>query len=256
MKFSEILRQLAQRERSVEQLRDLQAQVFSNRRDLAAVFPDHFLLHRQADFEGVGGDFCAVAMVDGFCMLAVVDSIGHSLEGVAGSLAIHLMLMDAWHQGKTDPALAIQHMHAMAGRYFSHNITCDLGISRYHAHSRTLDYAGAKRRAHTVTGAGALIVINASRISVGQERGEIDAVVCHRSIMHPRTRLFMATDGIESQPGGAQGKALGSVGLRRWLRDTSVLPLSAQAGAIEGLWSDWIDGRSQTDDVLMVGVEF
>lgn len=254
MNFPNILRQIAQREASVQQLGDLQRGIFAEKL-LPEIFPNHFLIHKQADFGDMGGDFMVCERVGGFSMLAVVDSIGHSLEGVAGSLAVYVMLCDAWQKGLHDPAKALEHMHAMATHTFRNKVTADLGICRYDHHTRTLLYAGAKRRAHLMNEAGDLHILQAARISIGQERGE-PGIACHEAIMHPRTRLYMSTDGMESQPGGPQGKVLGSRNLRKWIKDTSAFALADQGKSLQSMWSNWMDGRYQVDDVILLGVEF
>ncbi len=250
MNLDRILKELTRRERSLASLRNLQEQAFASKMALEKVFPNHFVIDSPAD--GVGGDWYNAMKVGEKRILIVADSVGHSLEGAAGSLALHAIISDGLQRGILDPKDLISFMHKKVAKYFRHQLTCDLGIVALDENQ--VIFSGAKRPAIIHQGERDHWILPANRISIGQERGERVELHQHTIAINPGARVFITSDGAENAL-NRKGARLGSKRVRRLIVETSILPLLEQKTTISNYLNGWINGAEREDDILVVGVE-
>ena len=73
--------------------------------------------------------------------------------------------------------------------------------------------------------------------------------------LEPGDRIFLFTDGMPDQFGGAKGKKLKISGLTEWIEETAPLPMDEQASLLRFRFEEWIGEQAQVDDVLLIGIE-
>ena len=70
------------------------------------------------------------------------------------------------------------------------------------------------------------------------------------------TKLIFNTDGLAQQIGGKELKPFGAKSVKNAVQEMINQPFSEQSAIIEKLHLSWRGGLAQTDDILMVGMEF
>ena len=71
----------------------------------------------------------------------------------------------------------------------------------------------------------------------------------------PGDRLFLFSDGFQSQFGGEQGKKINKNRFRELLLKTSHLPISEQKLEVRKYFNEWMGNNDQVDDVCVIGIE-
>lgn len=66
----------------------------------------------------------------------------------------------------------------------------------------------------------------------------------------------MFSDGITDQFGGPLGKKIKRAGLLEWLKSIHHAPMSQQREYIKSAFKDWKGTHEQTDDVIIMGIQF
>lgn len=238
---------------SIDVIRKKKEVIVSNSSDLKDVFANSWVIDMPCHDSKIGGDFLYVKQVKNKSIIAVIDSIGHSLEGVSAAISIYAMISFAVEGGITDPGDIITQMHRVAETTFKGEITCDLGIARWDSNINQLSYAGAKRRGY-YSKKGGIVVIPSSRISIGQSGSDKHLVSTTTIDFGIGDRLYMATDGIESMI-NKNGKRLGTKNLRNWIEEINTFDICAQKELFQLKIDDWMHETERHDDIMIVGIE-
>ncbi len=98
--------------------------------------------------------------------------------------------------------------------------------------------------------------VKGSRYSIGEYSQRVENVVNTQFQIKPKDRLFMYTDGIIDQFGGEENKKFGRKRLEKLLQSTFSLPIEEQKSKLADCINTWKKGFIQTDDMLLVGIEF
>ena len=75
----------------------------------------------------------------------------------------------------------------------------------------------------------------------------------HEVFAEPTTRLYLTTDGILDQAGGANGFGMGKNVFKNILMSMISTPMSEQESTFKRLLDDYRGGTSQRDDILLLG---
>ncbi len=227
---------------------------------LEEYFPGSFILFRPRDI--VSGDLYWFAEREGSVVVVAADCTGHGVPGALLSLIGASIFNEAVvEQGLTDPAaildMAREGMIAALNRSDAEGDQRDgmnAGLVTIQADRRKLAYAGAYAPLYLVRN-GELVEYKGDRMPIGQHEGAVIQFTRTEIDLHPGDRIYLFSDGMQDQFGGADGKKLRSSGLRKWLLETATLSMDDQYQALSDRFRMWKGEQEQVDDVLLIGIE-
>lgn len=226
---------------------------------LQELFPESFILFRPRDI--VSGDLYWFASCKDELVVAAADCTGHGVPGALLSLiGASLFREVVQERGVTAPGALLdavrEGMIAALGRNegAEHRDGMNVAVVSI-AHDRSkLRYAGAYGPLYLVR-KGELIEYKGDRMPIGLHEGEVRPFSEEAVALLPGDRVYLFSDGMPDQFGGAHGKKLRSVGLKEWLRSTAHLPMDEQHQAISDQFRMWMGEEEQVDDVLLIGLQ-
>ena len=241
-----------------------------SQRDLAACLPDHVLLWEPRDV--VGGDFFVFRHFDDGFFIAVIDCTGHGVPGAFMTL-IMASLLDRLlqHGNPRDPASVMAEMNRMVKSTLAQDGKhedgggsddgMDSAFVWFNPAQRSLTWASAKTPLFIVEPASSdaaasvkVEQINGDRMGVGYRTTPMRHTwVNHNLNLAPGSSVFITTDGIIDQPGGAKRIAFGKKRLKNMLIEHHALPLMAQGSRIMQTFSAYQGEQTRRDDVTFFG---
>ncbi|WP_299456082.1 SpoIIE family protein phosphatase [uncultured Microscilla sp.] len=245
---------------SIRAAQVIQQAILPNAHSLQLLLGDHFIVFRPRDV--VSGDFYWVNKVQGQTVLASVDCTGHGVPGAFISLIGHNLLDKVILQQKiTDPSIIINTLHTEivhllkqeAGR---NNYGMDLTVCAWQHTSEgcQLAFCGAKNSFYyTLPHQSGYIALKGTRKSVGGIQPE-NIHFTNQSVCLPSGSMFyIGSDGIEDQ-NDKKRKKLGTKKVLRILSDAAHLPTAEQKLLLENSLQQHMEGTTQRDDILLIGV--
>jgi serine phosphatase RsbU (regulator of sigma subunit) len=190
----------------------------------------------------VGGDFYWVSPAGPKTTIAVFDCTGHGVPGAFLTLvAVSTLERIVGESSDLAPAEILRRLNRLIRRLLNQDLAepasndgMDAAICQIDKAARTLVFASA-RLSLLVERSGRLTRLQGDRISIGYADSPADPHFHETTVpLDDTTRLFLVTDGLTDQPGGAKGLAFGFRRLVRTLADHQGEPL---AGALEGVKS-------------------
>ncbi len=249
----------------------------SSREDMAASLSDYFLHWEPRD--KVGGDYYFCRKFADGVFIALIDCTGHGVPGAFMTLIMaafldHVLLED----NRNDPAAALAFMNRKVktalGQIGEQNIV-PIEISRFskmaskehsddgmdtafvwiNLASNKMVYAGAKTPLFLLEQrAGAVSAIDGDKKGVGYVDTPMDYVWTNREIdLSKGTCVYLTTDGIIDQIGGAKGIAFGKKRFCNLLLEHSGKPMEEQKDIILRAFYDYQGGQHRRDDVSLLG---
>lgn len=222
-------------------------------------FPESFILFRPRDI--VSGDLYWFGERDGRVVVAAADCTGHGVPGallsLIGASLFQEMVME---KGHLDPATILDGardgMIAALGRNDESDQRdgMNVGLVSIDRAASVLAYAGAYGPLYIIR-KGELLEHKGDRMPIGLHAGQITPFQRHDIPVERGDRIFLFSDGMPDQFGGPGGKKLRSAGLKRWLLETSTLPMDDQHQALSDRFRMWKGEEEQVDDVLLIGIE-
>ena len=226
-------------------------------RALAEQFPgEYFVLWLPRDT--VGGDFYFYRSTDKGHVVGLVDCAGHGVAGAIMTMMAHAALEMALDQMPADDPAAlltrtddiIRAMLPDAQRHQQLAMTMDVGLCCLNPQQRTLVFAGAHINLFWSDG-------HASHEVTGQRRGLNDRRRGRYTntdlAIPPEGSVYLLSDGLLDQSGGAQGYGFGKARFNEWMRTHAGQPLSAQDIALRQVLADYQGDQPQRDDITVLG---
>ena len=244
---------------SIAYAQTLQEGVLVTKRELSALLGAHFVLWRPRDL--VGGDFYWVhASRSGGCYVALADCTGHGVPGALMTMALNAVLDHAVDRNTPEPdALLVEinsRMREILHRNSREKMRDDgLDIAVCRIEGNVLTFAGANLPLYVRRG-DAVQMIKGDRMSVGYRSSREDfAFTLQRWEAQAGDIIYLTSDGYIDQNGGAKDFAFGR---RRFMELLAALPpgdMELQKDALEDALQNYMEGRSQRDDITVLGVQ-
>ena len=76
----------------------------------------------------------------------------------------------------------------------------------------------------------------------------------HQFDLEPGDIVYLFSDGYADQFGGDRGKKYMYKRFRETLIELSQLPMEEQADRLKTIMENWMGGREQVDDILVIGI--
>ncbi|WKZ66888.1 MAG: SpoIIE family protein phosphatase [Flavobacteriales bacterium] len=244
---------------SIRYARRIQRAVLPEADGLQALCPESFILFRPRDL--VSGDLFWFAEVDGRKVVAAADCTGHGVPGALLSLIGAALFQEIVRDRRTvEPAAILdalregfmQVLNRNEGA--SHRDGMNVSVAALDAGHATLRFAGAYHPLYLLRD-GAITELKGDRMPIGIHEGEVAPFTQQEVALLPGDRIYLFSDGITDQFGGAAGKKLRGAGFRQWLLDTASLSMEEQHQALSDRFRIWKGEEEQVDDVLLIGIQ-
>lgn len=226
---------------------------------MAACFADFCLLYQPKDI--VSGDFFWFAELGGRVAFAAADCTGHGVPGaMMAVLARNLLDAAALTWPRESPGYWLSHVHMevirMLGASQGENLDgMDVGLCAYNPITRQLAFSGANRPLWRLRG-GVLEEIKGDKTAIGGHTPQNFEFAVFEQEVEKGDRIFLFSDGIVDQFGGPQARKFTPARLRDLIVGAHDKRLQEFQPALAAYFREWIGGGVQTDDILLLGVEF
>lgn len=247
---------------SIRYAKRLQETILPPGKIIKEMFPDSFVLFRPKDI--VSGDFYWFRQVKNKLLFAVVDSTGHGVPGAFMSLVgfngLNQSIKENENHLEADLVLASFHKIAQenlnkSNEYQNVRDSMDMALCIYDTRTRNLEYSGANIPMYLVRD-GVLQQIKPNKCSIGSmEHGEYKFQK-HTIPMLTNDKVYLFSDGFVDQFGGPKGRKFMYNQFRQMILGVHGEEMEQQKKEFELRLDTWMEGYSQVDDILFVGVSF
>lgn len=225
---------------------------------LQACFADAAVLWEPRDV--VGGDIYWVSASPRRTTVAVLDCTGHGVPGgFMTMVAISTLERIVAERDDLSPAEILRRLNGLMRRLLNQDVPdpasndgMDAAICQIDAANRTIAFAGAKLSLLLARG-DAVTRIRGDAISIGYADSPPDP--CFRETTLPLTdptRIFLATDGMVGQPGGARRMAFGYRRLMRLIAERADAPLERVLHGLKAEFAAYAGDEPRRDDMTVV----
>lgn len=239
----------------------LQKALLPSDSEIVSIFPNSFVIYRPK--HALSGDFYWFHQSEKAKCMAVIDCTGHGVPGAMLTVMIDSALNQIVKSEKrTNPQIVLglldyiihEQLHKTSDK-ISVQDGADLGFIEYSKSTKILRFSGAHSNCFLVNNNG-VKYLKGSRYSIGEYSERIENINNTNIEVQANDRLFMYTDGVVDQFGGEEDRKFGRKRLQELIQKTFFLPIAQQKLQLENYLSEWKGEKTQTDDILLVGIEF
>jgi ligand-binding sensor domain-containing protein/serine phosphatase RsbU (regulator of sigma subunit) len=245
---------------SINYAKRIQSSILPDVNKLREAFGDAFIIFHPRDI--VSGDFYWFDRIDEEIFVIVcADSTGHGVPGAFMSMIGSTLLQDiVSRKGITRPSEVLTLLDKQIFSTLNQNI--DVGVSNdgmdmvvfeFNVKTRQVRFASAMRPVIIVLG-GESYYIRGNRCSVGGESVIEKFFDDQEYFLAKGDTVYMFSDGLPDQFGGADGKKMKIARLKKLLEEVSRQPMSEQKEIISNFYFDWKGDYEQVDDILLMGI--
>ncbi|WP_130471521.1 SpoIIE family protein phosphatase [Candidatus Magnetaquicoccus inordinatus] len=247
---------------SIQYARTIQQSLLPNPALWQAVLPESFVLWLPRDV--VGGDIYFVDATEESILLALLDCTGHGVPGAFMTMiAVAGLRRIVREEGIRQPNQLLQALNGAIkstlhqdSEHAQSNDGLDIGLLVVERHKQQLLYAGARIPLLLVRD-GVLTVLPAERKSLGYKESRLEqSYTVHTVPIEPGLTVYLTSDGVIDQLGGAKGLPLGN---RRWqalLREHCRQPLAWQKELLLDAFLNYQGDMERMDDVTVIGLRW
>ncbi len=218
----------------------------------------------------VGGDFYFMFEAGAALYIGVADCTGHGVPGALMSSAAYAAVRQVLKQpsraadipldvllNEIDIHLRDSMRHDQAGV----DQGMDLGLCRLTRGTALLEFAGCGIDAYIIepseqvsASATGLRMLASRKRGLGyRARGIAAGIPVHRVVLRDGLRVYLPSDGVFDQPGGAHGFGLGRAPFEQMLLKLVQEPLGRQAHLFETMLQEYRGDLAQRDDITLLG---
>jgi serine phosphatase RsbU (regulator of sigma subunit) len=241
---------------SIEYAKKIQKAILPSNELMKICLPFSFVYYRPRDI--VSGDFYWVHSIGEKVLIACADSTGHGVPGAIVSMIGNNGLNTCVNEyGLSKPSQILEALNKYVEETFEKskdavNDGMDIALCLIDFNQQTLEYAGANMPLYTVRG-NVLDVIKADKQPIGRfdyRKPFTNHVISFNDI----DNVYLTSDGIQDQFGGAKGKKFKLRRLKRLLLELSQHPINEQQKLMNETFLDWKEDEEQVDDVCFIGI--
>ncbi len=216
---------------------------------------EYFIFFRPRDI--VSGDFYWFTYHKGKIIIAAVDCTGHGVPGafmsILGSESLNTIVKG---MGITDPAQILEMQDQLIKNALKQEETdtkdgMDMAICVIDKEKNILEFAGAKNPLVYIKD-NQLFQVKATRRGIGED---VDIPFKKETVIIDKpTWFYIFSDGYKDQfGGGKQMRKFMKKFFYELLFEIHTKPAQEQQKILEQRLLDWMNGYSQTDDILVIG---
>ncbi len=247
---------------SIKSAKTIQQAMLPFEERLQAVLNEYFIIYQPKDI--VSGDFYWLGQVGNLRIIAAVDCTGHGVPGAFMSMMSFSLLNEVVQTRKiTSPAIILEKLNAMI-RYAlkqdktKNNSGLDAAFITLEGQKKQqtqVTFAGAKRPLWYIRPeSGLLEEVKGSSISIGVQYKNKREFTQHDFKLNVGARLYLSTDGFADQ-NDSKRKKIGATKLKKIIEDISHHPMEAQKKHLMEFLQQHMQGTSQRDDILLMGIK-
>ncbi len=249
---------------SITYAKHIQDAIQVNDTKLFKHFPTHFIINFPRDI--VGGDCLWFAEKEAVFYMALADCTGHGVSGAFMTILCNSLLNDIFthhnkKQNTLNPAEILEklddllqlHLHQKQTQIMS---GMDIAILKIDSKENNLVYAGAKIPLYYRLKNQKLECIKATRRPIGEQqfRHKRTAFENFSLGIEKGMRIYLTSDGYQDQFGGTENKKFLRKNFENLIASESII--SNQEQELIANLEEWKGEQSQTDDIMVVGIEF
>jgi ligand-binding sensor domain-containing protein/serine phosphatase RsbU (regulator of sigma subunit) len=246
---------------SINYAKRIQSSILPDINKLKESFKDAFILFHPRDI--VSGDFYWFDKLDDDKFILVcADSTGHGVPGAFMSMIGSTLLQDIVTRKRiSKPSQILKLLDKQIFSTLNQNIELgvsndgmDMVVCEFSIKTRHVRFASAMRPVIIVLD-GESHYIKGNRSSVGGESVIEKFFDDQEYYLKEGDTIYLFSDGLPDQFGGADGKKLKIARLKRLVEQVSKLPMNEQKEAISKFYFEWKGSYDQVDDILLMGVK-
>lgn len=238
----------------------IQQSLLPGKEELNAAFTDNFILYLPKDI--VSGDFYYLRQQNqSVWYVSAADSTGHGVPGGFMSMLGTEKLNEAVLK-EGSPGEILAHVNASVKNTLRNSESrislldgFDISMCRIDFENLTLDFAGALRPLWLIrNGETTIHEIKGTRRSIGGRTDVNQHFETHRLQIKKGDCVYLFTDGYTDQFSPAQ-KRLSTRRFAEVLKQNASKSMMEQQQALLKFLNEWKNNKSQTDDILVLGIK-
>lgn len=223
-------------------------------------YPNSFILNLPKDI--VSGDFYWIAQKNGFHLLAVADCSGHGVPGAFMSMVgMSLLNQIVNERGVLQPGKILNQMNLALINNLNQMRDIDgsvegidIGLCVFDPMFTQVVFAGARRPLYYLQN-GKINELKSTPASIGFDPYTDFGERFYRFDLTNVDAIYLTTDGYADQFGENTGKKLMVGVVKNMLEIQGSKSMEEQEVAFHDKFMEWKGDESQTDDVLIVGIQ-
>ena len=245
---------------SIQYAQRIQQAILSDEEKGLQKFKSSFVFFQPRDI--ISGDFYWFSDLGEKQVVIMADCTGHGVPGAFMTMLGATALNEIINEGNvTTPAEVLyaldkkifQNLHA--GKNTVED-GMDLGILFFEKGKQQILYAGAKIPLYYRYPNRLMKTIRGNPFPVGSSQFQDEKQFENHQIeWQEDTWFYLASDGFQDQFGGKQDKKFMKSNFRQLLFEMSKSNQDRQLSKLQETFTDWKQGKEQTDDVLVIGVQ-
>ncbi|MCU0433121.1 MAG: tetratricopeptide repeat protein [Bacteroidia bacterium] len=251
---------------SINYAKRIQNAVLPDADDFRNEFADAFVYNNPKDI--VSGDLYWYAKLSTtsanpiqLIVVALADCTGHGVPGGFMSLlATQLLNHSVKNPDINSPGELLYYMNTRISQDLNKstkeriNDGMDIAVCAIDFARNTVYFSGANRPLWIMRG-NVIEETDPTRASIGAYTAENQEFLTHTLQLAKGDRIYLFSDGITDQFGGAENKKFTKKRLKEFLLDTAEMSLTAQCEKFSRLMNEWQGSMEQTDDMMMIGIK-
>ena len=256
-----------------EQNKDITSSITYAKRIQEALLPDKnldeqikskiLIYYRPKDI--VSGDFYWISEKDNRFLFAACDCTGHGVPGafmsMIGTTLLNKIVYDN-NESQTDKIISELDKEILKSLHQKNNSVTDgmeAALCSIDFETSKVEFTGAKRPLYLFrkqTNDYNLEEFKADKYPIGGFAEILDKTFTLNQIQAAKgDMIYMFSDGLIDQFGGANIRRIGSTRVRELLANVVKLPLEEQWKQIDDYINSWKGTTKQTDDILILGIK-
>jgi PAS domain S-box-containing protein len=247
---------------SINYAKRIQTAILPDDAVISEVFPNSFILYKPRDV--VSGDFPWFMQKGDDVYIAAVDCTGHGVPGALISLIGYFILNDVVNSDEhLETGRVLDLLNEGVTRTLRQddiNSTTrdgmDIALLRVNYARQEVEYAGANRLLYRYhQGELEQIKGNSFPIGGGQYKTRTHFTT-HKLQLCKGDEFYVYSDGFPDQFGGNENKKFGNQRIREVIMRRAHQNMAQMKEIMNHEFESWKSTRKQTDDVLMIGIQF
>ena len=256
----------------------IQEAILPREEELKTSLKEYFVFYKPRDI--ISGDFYWFSKKDNLIFIAAADCTGHGVPGALMSMLGNSFLNEIVNESNIyNPAdildlLRLKVIKTLRQRETNTKDGMDIALCVINTQLREVNFAGAFNPVYITTSVNDnankdfdvhvnefipekyLKIMSADRFPVGIVEGQQNNTFTNKKYhYHPGDCLYLFSDGLADQFGGAQGKKYKTKQLKDLLLIVSGYDMDDQLLNIRQDFENWKGAHEQVDDILMIGIK-
>lgn len=219
---------------------------------------DSFLIYKAQKI--ISGDFYKITRNENKFMVVVGDSTGHGIAASYISVLALNTLSRVMQFCCDNPSKILKIINSELNKITRFNSaknlheSADMMVSCIDKSAMKLTYSSAKMKAFIIRN-DEVLFLEKDACTIGEKTDEDFTISTHTMDLQEGDAIYMLTDGIIDQFGGAKNKRIGYKKIVAEIKNLQSFPMSMQKRKLEEFLLEWQGDNEQTDDMTLFGIK-